>query len=642
MDLLGRLRKYEPLWENWYIDDYIGEGTFSVVYKIKNSALSIEGEYGALKIIPITIENETSGNYESRINLIEEKKNNAVKEIQIMMQLKKSPYIVDCKNYAIKEVFDDDGIKIGYDILIQMDYYQCFSKKLSKMTSILSEDEIIKLALHIGNGLKDAHDSNIIHRDIKPDNIFIDNEGNYLLGDLGVSKQCDIYSTSKSTTTGTPPYMAPEIYKKASYNKTVDIYSFGLTLYQLLNNNCLPFTNSESNANDIENAIYRRLDGEPFAPPATGSSKLKQVVMKACQYNSTDRYQDINDMINDFKDISTGENIELYNVYKTMYAGDNLSSFASNGQGQKNQYNTNGYVMRANSQVQAYEKNVPINEYAPVKQKTNPFLVVMLTIAICLLVVLIIAILWMFVLNNDDKDEKANEPAVIVSSVAEESSVTETTTQTTTTTKKTTTKKKTTTAPKPIVKSTDLLYPDRIFATENPMEGDIYINESGYPVKVYYGPDTNKFDVSFTIDSGTYETLRQQSQKNGSGTKRRPEWLFVSTTDGRQGWVKRNDVKEIIETPSMISPYLATEYDNIGIVKNDVNFRMGPHRYRDPVDSSMEYIKKGEYVQIQSIYSYVDEGKGKTWVYITYSSNNGKTLEGWVCADSGSKTYVEF
>ena len=296
-DLYIRLKSYEPFWWNWEIDAYLGKGATSTVYRLKQKGLDGNIKYSALKIISVTM-NSYYSNASSRPDILEEKIEIAKREILNMQKFNDCPYIVHCKNYAIKEIFDNNKEKIGYDILIQMDYYQCFSHHIAKMTVPMEENEVLKLAIQIGTGLKAAHDINMMHRDIKPANFFIDKQGNYLLGDLGVSKQWSD-NTSCETITGTQPYIAPEIYKHQKYDETVDIYSLGIVLYQLLNNNSMPFTNINSSMNDIQNAIDKRLNGGRFEPPINGSLELKRIVMKACSYNSADRYQSIDEFLND-------------------------------------------------------------------------------------------------------------------------------------------------------------------------------------------------------------------------------------------------------------------------------------------------------------------------------------------------------
>lgn len=74
------------------------------------------------------------------------------------------------------------------------------------------------------------HSQGILHRDVKPSNIFVDTEGSLQLGDLGSAK---VAEKENYTRVGTPLYLAPEIIKYEAYNEKVDIWSLGVTLFQL-------------------------------------------------------------------------------------------------------------------------------------------------------------------------------------------------------------------------------------------------------------------------------------------------------------------------------------------------------------------------------------------------------------------------
>ncbi len=92
---------------------------------------------------------------------------------------------------------------------------------------------------------------------------------------------------------GTYNYMAPEVYKGEPYGSTVDIYSLGIVLYRLLNENRLPFLPAYPTPithMDRENALMQRMGGTPLPMPVHGEGRLGEIVLKACAYRSGDRY----------------------------------------------------------------------------------------------------------------------------------------------------------------------------------------------------------------------------------------------------------------------------------------------------------------------------------------------------------------
>ncbi len=267
MTITERLKLYEPLWENWYYEGYICSGASGAVYKFKQDRFG-KMAYSAVKVITVNADNEI--NIRNKKKYMSNIRKRAESEIENMYLLKDCPNIVHCNNYAIKDITDENGNVIAVDILIQMDLYTCLVNYLAEYEQ-LSEREVIKLADNIGTALKYAHSNGIIHRDIKPSNIFINKKGDFLLGDLGVSKRLEM--DSFLTRTGTEPYIAPEVWKSNgtdSYSTSADIYSLGIVLYMLMNNNFLPLVNEKSSVSETSKAIMDRISGVTFPPPENG------------------------------------------------------------------------------------------------------------------------------------------------------------------------------------------------------------------------------------------------------------------------------------------------------------------------------------------------------------------------------------
>ena len=97
----------------------------------------------------------------------------------------------------------------------------------------INESIIKSIILQICEGLKDIHDNKIIHRDLTPDNIFIDKNNKIKIGDFGVSKIMTTFNNYAKTQIGKLNYLAPEILKGKDYNNKLDIYSLGCIIYEL-------------------------------------------------------------------------------------------------------------------------------------------------------------------------------------------------------------------------------------------------------------------------------------------------------------------------------------------------------------------------------------------------------------------------
>ena len=99
----------------------------------------------------------------------------------------------------------------------------------------LSEERVIKMIKEIVLGIQYLHKNHIVHRDIKPGNVFLmdDEEETIKLGDLGIAKDINDSKQVMLTKLGTPYYMAPEIELMGKYTKSADIYSLGCVAFAL-------------------------------------------------------------------------------------------------------------------------------------------------------------------------------------------------------------------------------------------------------------------------------------------------------------------------------------------------------------------------------------------------------------------------
>ena len=84
-------------------------------------------------------------------------------------------------------------------------------------------------------GVNALHKMNILHRDIKSDNVFISSEGDVTLADLGLSVFLSQENTHRQTKCGTLQWMAPELIDGKPYSKSVDVWAVGITAYEFAN-----------------------------------------------------------------------------------------------------------------------------------------------------------------------------------------------------------------------------------------------------------------------------------------------------------------------------------------------------------------------------------------------------------------------
>ena len=203
-----------------------------------------------------------------------------------MNRLAGDPYVVSYQNWEFCD-WEESG-QFGCDLLIQMPMLVTL-RKLQKAGEYFSEEEIRRVGRDICMALIRCGEEGILHRDIKPANIFLapNRKGNYMLGDFGISRIVEDSLDSASTAVGTLDYAAPEQFSSA-YDNRVDIYSLGLTLYELANQNHLPFWTPERGG---VAAVKQRLSNSVLPPPSQASTTLAQIILKACAFRPEDRYQ---------------------------------------------------------------------------------------------------------------------------------------------------------------------------------------------------------------------------------------------------------------------------------------------------------------------------------------------------------------
>ena len=168
------------------------------------------------------------------------------------------------------------------------------------LEAVISRDGKIDLprtldyTCQICNALDHAHNGGVIHRDLRPGNVLVTEDGVLKVADFGTSRFIEL-AAHGTTVIGSPPYMAPEqFHGKAVFAS--DIYSLGVTMYQMLTG-VLPY-NTPAPA-DIE----KLMRGELISPPRTRNpkipSQINDIVMKAVAPDVGARYQRAADLLND-------------------------------------------------------------------------------------------------------------------------------------------------------------------------------------------------------------------------------------------------------------------------------------------------------------------------------------------------------
>ncbi|KAH3731509.1 Serine/threonine-protein kinase CTR1 [Pelomyxa schiedti] len=130
--------------------------------------------------------------------------------------------------------------KHGMGIVLDLAAKGNLQKVLDTVSSVLSKRIRVRMALDIANGMKFVHSMNLLHRDLKPGNILVDDSDSCKICDFGTA--VDSQNSSSSTTiVGTHGYMAPECLNGAGYAKPCDVFSYAIVLWVLLHHGEHPF-----------------------------------------------------------------------------------------------------------------------------------------------------------------------------------------------------------------------------------------------------------------------------------------------------------------------------------------------------------------------------------------------------------------
>ena len=280
------------VFDKWKICRELGQGSYGTVYEIQREDFG--GVYkAALKVITVPQSGkELQSVLDEGMTPPQAKQyfysvvEDIGRECAIMSRLKGTGNIVSYEDHAVLR--HPDGI--GWDILIRMELLHPLLPYVYQHP--MARRDIIRLGIDICKALELCQRYNIIHRDIKPENIFISDNGDYKLGDFGIARTIE-RTTSGLSKKGTYSYMAPEVYIGKKYGFSVDTYSLGLVLYRMLNKNRGPFLPQPPEAityDNREQALARRMSGEPLPRPFYGEGRLGEIVLKACAFDPKDRY----------------------------------------------------------------------------------------------------------------------------------------------------------------------------------------------------------------------------------------------------------------------------------------------------------------------------------------------------------------
>ena len=288
------------------IRDVIGVGGMAVVYKAYDN---IDDRIVAVKIL----KDEYLANEEFRRRFKNESKAIAV-----------------LSHRNIVKVYDVSfGDRLQY---IVMEYIEGITlKEYIEEHGVINWNEALFFSIQILRALQHAHDKGIVHRDVKPQNIMLLENGTIKVTDFGIARFS--HSETKTMTEkaiGSVHYISPEQAKGELTDEKADIYSVGVVLYEMLTGK-LPFE-----AESAVSVALMQVNNEPELPRTINSRipmGFEQITMKAMQKSTKERYQTAAEMLLDLEELKRNPNIKF--DYLKYYVDDTPTKYIGKIQGNK-------------------------------------------------------------------------------------------------------------------------------------------------------------------------------------------------------------------------------------------------------------------------------------------------------------------
>jgi TolB-like protein/tRNA A-37 threonylcarbamoyl transferase component Bud32/Tfp pilus assembly protein PilF len=256
----------------------LGRGGMGVVYKAQDTKLK---RTVALKFLP------------PELTHISEVKERFMREAQAAAAL-------DHSNICTVYEFDEADGKA----FISMAYIGGQSLKKKIESGLFEISEALRIATQVAEGMQEAHKKGVVHRDIKSANIMVTEKGQAKIMDFGLARITGTtLVTKEGMTMGTIAYMSPEQARGEEVDHRTDIWSLGVVFYEMFSGQ-LPFKGEHDQA-----VVYSILNEQPKSIIDLRSEtpmSLEQVVSKALEKNPDERYQHIEELLDDLRSISEG------------------------------------------------------------------------------------------------------------------------------------------------------------------------------------------------------------------------------------------------------------------------------------------------------------------------------------------------
>lgn len=272
----------------------IGSGGMSVVYKAKCHTLN---RLVAIKVLKEEFASDE--NFVSKFKM----------EAQAAARLS-HPNIVN-----VYDVVDEENLHYIVMELIEGITLKSYIEK----KELLDSKEAIGIAIQVAQGIAAAHEQHIIHRDIKPQNMIISKDGKVKVADFGIARAVSSQTVNSSAAVGSVHYISPEQARGGYGDERSDIYSFGITLYEMVTGR-VPFEGD----NTVAVALAHLED--PVVPPGDYNPQvypgLEDIILKCTKKKPDRRYGSMEEVIHDLHRVLMDPECDIYQNEEIEEGGD--------------------------------------------------------------------------------------------------------------------------------------------------------------------------------------------------------------------------------------------------------------------------------------------------------------------------------
>jgi serine/threonine protein kinase/tetratricopeptide (TPR) repeat protein len=276
---MKRLKRGRVFGERYEVIEELGEGGMGIVYKVFDRKI---GEKVALKVLAPEIagDEKTIERFRNELKLARTVSHRNV-----------------CRMYDLSEEEKTQFITMEYVPGENL-------KSLIKRIGQLSKTKAISIAKQVCEGLVEAHRLGVVHRDLKPQNIMVDSEGNARIMDFGIARSIRTKSvTETGMIIGTPEYMSPEQVDGVDVDHRSDIYSLGVILFEMLTGR-VPFQGDTPLSVILKHRSEKPPDPRKFDDQIPAD--ISRLILKCMEKDKNKRYPSAEAMLGDLSDIQKG------------------------------------------------------------------------------------------------------------------------------------------------------------------------------------------------------------------------------------------------------------------------------------------------------------------------------------------------